>query len=121
MLIALSVAEALAREGLAVRLRRLVPQVNRLAAALLVVAGAYLTYYWLRLELGSNATLVGDPVLGFGTRFTARLQSLAGGEGRFVLLGAASIVLLAVAAGLWQQHRRQHTVAVLPTPTAPES
>ena len=121
MLIALSVSAALAREGLVVRLRQLVPQVNRLAAALLVVAGAYLTYYWLRLELGSNATLASDPVLGFGTRFTARLQSLARGEGRFVLLAAVSVVAVAVAAGLWQQHRRQHTVAVLPTPTAPES
>ncbi len=43
MLMALSLAAALAREGLAVRLRRLVPQVSRLAGALLVLAGTYLT------------------------------------------------------------------------------
>jgi cytochrome c-type biogenesis protein len=96
MLTAVSVAAALAREGLARRLRALIPYVTRIAGGLLVLAGGYLTYYWLRLELGSNATLADDPIVGFGTQFTARLQALAAGEGELVLIVAASIVLLAV-------------------------
>jgi cytochrome c-type biogenesis protein len=50
MLMALSLAAALAREGLAQRLRLLLPYVSRLAGALLLLAGAYVAYYWARLS-----------------------------------------------------------------------
>lgn len=102
VLMALSLAAALAREGLAHGLRRLLPHMSRIAGALLVVAGGYLVYYWLRLELGPSATLADDPVVGFVMRFTGRLQALAHGQGRAVVITAASIVALALVAGLWQ-------------------
>lgn len=104
---ALSVAAALARDGLARGLRRLVPHMGRIAGALLLVAGAYVSYYWLRLEFGDTATLADDPVVGFGTRFTARLEVLARGDGALVLIVAASVVGLALAAGLWQWRRQR--------------
>ncbi|MGH3114405.1 MAG: cytochrome c biogenesis CcdA family protein [Gaiellaceae bacterium] len=104
---ALSVAAALARDGLARGLRRLVPHMGRIAGALLLVAGAYVSYYWLRLEFGEKATLADDPVVGFGTRFTARLEVLARGDGGLVLIVAASVVGLALAAGLWQWRRQR--------------
>lgn len=106
VLTALSVAAALAREGLARGLRRLVPYMSRIAGALLLVAGAYVSYYWLRLEFGDNATLANDPIVGFGTRFTARLEVLARGEGAFVLIAAGIFVGIALAASLWQRSRR---------------
>ncbi len=74
-----------------------------------------------RVEFGSNATLASDPIVGLGTRFTARLQALAGGEGRIVLLVAASIVAVAVVASLWQlRRRRPPAVAISPTITSQE-
>ena len=118
MLTAVSLAAALAREGLAARLRRLLPYVTRATGALLILAGAYLTYYWLRLELGPNATLADDPVVGFGTRFTARLQSLAAGEGELVLLAAAAAVVLALAWSIVSGRRgRRRRVPLLPPTT----
>jgi cytochrome c-type biogenesis protein len=113
-LVALSLAAALAREGLATRLRRFAPYVGRVAGALLLLAGVYVAYYWLRLEYGSRATLASDPVVGFGTRFTARLQVLAGREGRFVLLAAAVIVAVGVCVACWQLLRRREGVRVAP-------
>ena len=110
MLTAVSLAAALARQGLAARLRRLLPYVTRATGVLLVLAGAYLTYYWLRLELGPAATLADDPIVGFGTRFTARLQSLASGEGELILVGAAVAVLLAIAWSAATVRRRRLTV-----------
>lgn len=114
MLTALSVAAALAREGLVARLRSVVPYVTRIAGGLLVIAGGYLTYYWLRLELGSNATLADDPIVGFGTRFTARLQVFAAGEGE-LLLGAASLVVLVALASGMVALRRDRSHALPPT------
>jgi hypothetical protein len=88
-----------------VRLRGLVPYVTRAAGLLLMLAGAYLSYYWLRIELGPTATLADDPIVGFGTRFTARLQALAAGEGELVLIAAAAVVLAALVWSALTAHR----------------
>ena len=111
VLTALSVAAALARQGLARGLRRLVPHMGRIAGALLLVAGAYVTYYWLRLEFGDKATLADDPVVGFATRFGARLEVLARQERTSLLVGAAIAVALALVAALWQRGRRRRVAA----------
>jgi cytochrome c-type biogenesis protein len=116
VLTALSVAAALAREGLARGLRRLLPYMSRIAGALLLLAGAYVSYYWLRLEFGDNATLANDPIVGFGSRFTARLEVLARGEGALVLIAAGIFVGLALAAALWQQSRRARGPRPAPDP-----
>lgn len=105
VLMALSLAAALAREGLARGLRRLLPHMSRIAGGLLVVAGGYLIYYWLRLELGPSATLADDPVVGFVLRFTGRVQALAQEDGRAVVIAAASVVGLALVLVLWQGSR----------------
>jgi cytochrome c biogenesis protein CcdA len=46
VLMALAVAVACARQGVAIRLRRLLPHVGRLAGVMLAVSGGYLVYYW---------------------------------------------------------------------------
>lgn len=109
MLMAISVTAAFLQQGLARRLGRLLPQMHRLSGGLLVLAGAYLTYYWVRVEFGPSATLASDPLVGAVTRFTARLQTYAQGGGALVVAAAALIVGLAVGASCWQwsRHRAQ--------------
>ena len=118
VLTALSVGAALAREGLARGLRRLLPHMGRISGALLVLAGTYLTYYWLRLELGETATIADDPIVGFGTRFTARIQALAFDAGGPILIVAAVAVGLALAAVCLRWSRRRRAGARNPLPLA---
>jgi len=124
VLTAVSLAAALAREGLARGLRRLLPHMSRIAGGLLVIAGGYLVYYWLRLELGPSATLADDPVVGFVTRFTGRVQVLAQEDGRTVVIAAAGVVGLGLVLALWQRSHgralRKGQRASLSPPGAPE-
>jgi cytochrome c-type biogenesis protein len=108
VLMALAVGAALVREGIARRVRPLLPHVGRIAGALLVVSGAYLVYYWARVRFGPAATLADDPIVGVVTRFTARLQSYATGNGRLVLGVAAVVVAAAVVATLVRRMRAHY-------------
>jgi cytochrome c-type biogenesis protein len=103
VLTALAVSAALLREGLATRLRALLPYAGKLAGALLVLCGLYVAYYWARVKFGPSATLADDPLVGPVTKFTAELQSYAAGDGRLVLVAAASIVALAAFAAIRQR------------------
>jgi cytochrome c biogenesis protein CcdA len=47
VLMALALAAAVLQRGLARRLRRIMPVLPRLSAALLILSGSYVTYYWL--------------------------------------------------------------------------
>ena len=107
VLIALAVAVALAREGLARRLRPLLPYVNRLAALLLFASGGYLTYYWARIRFGNQLTLADDPVVGTVSRYAAQLETFARRHGTPLLAAAAAIVALAAAAAVLQLLRRR--------------
>ena len=117
VLTALAVAAALARQGLASRMRRLLPHMNRISGALLVTAGMYMSYYWLRLEFGDTATLVDDPVVGFGFRFTSRLEVIAR-QDRALFLGTAAIVI-AIAVVVALVHRARHRPGVPPVLDSP--
>ncbi len=99
-IMALLVVATLLREGLARRLGPLAARLHRVSGLLLVLAGGYLTYFWARLEFGSSATLADDPIVGVATRYSARMQTLAGRLGLSLVL--ALLVLLALAAGAWR-------------------
>ena len=71
VLTALSLAAAFARDGIARALRPVLPQVGRIAGALLVASGGYLVYYWARLRFGNDLTVADDPVVGFAGRYWA--------------------------------------------------
>lgn len=107
VLMALAVAVALTREGLARRLRPLLAHVNRLAALLLFASGGYLTYYWARIRFGDQLTLADDPIVGTAGRYAAQLEIFARHHDAPLLAGAATIVAFAIAVGLLQLLRRR--------------
>jgi cytochrome c-type biogenesis protein len=106
VLMALSVLVALAREGAARAVRPLLPHMNRIAGLLLLASGAYLFYYWARLQFGDTATVADDPIVSFGVRFSGQARNFADGSGSLILVGAGAIVTIALATSLWQRRRR---------------
>jgi len=62
VLMVLTLAIALARQGIVHRFRAVLPHVNRISGALLVVAGAYVAYYgWYELQVRDGNTDPGGP------------------------------------------------------------
>ena len=96
----LSVAAALASTALVDRLRRIMPYVNRISGALLVVVGAYIGYYgWYELSLRSANANPADPVIGIAARFQGAVAGWVHAHGAWPWLAAlAAMVLAALAA-----------------------
>lgn len=111
MLMALSLGAALARNGLERALKRLLPYMHRIASGLLLVAGAYLTYYWSRVIWSPPATLGRDPLIGAMTRFASLVQRAAGSSGgRIAVLLAGGVVAVGIAVAAWQWSGRERSV-----------
>ena len=107
VLTALSVTIACARQGVASRMRLLLPHVGRLAGILLTASGVYLAYYWARIRFGDSVTLADDPVVGLAARYTAELQAFAERHGGPLIAGAGAVVAVAVASAVRSRlHRR---------------
>lgn len=103
VVMALAVTAAFVRTGLQRSLKRLLPHMNRITGALLLVTGGYLTYYWARVLFGSAATLSRDPLVGPVERFIASIQRTASsGGGRTFLIVAFALVAAAALVSLWQ-------------------
>lgn len=103
MLMALSLGAALARDGLARRLKGLLPHMQRIASGLLLIAGAYLTYYWARVIWSPPTSLSSDPLVGAMTRFATLVQRAAGSSGgRGAVLVAGGLVAIGIAVAMWQ-------------------
>lgn len=75
-----------ARDRLGQILRRALPRMQRISGALLVAAGVYLSYYWLRILLGPVSTLADDPIVGTVQRFTTRIERIATANSRAILV-----------------------------------
>ncbi len=113
MLMALSLGAALARDGLARRLKRLLPHMQRIASSLLLVAGAYLTYYWARVIWSPPESLGDDPFVGAMTRFATLVQRAAGSSGgRVAVLVAGSAVAIGIAVAMWQWSGQERSGSV---------
>ena len=122
MLIILSTGAALFRDGLVRAVRRMLPHMHTITGALLSLAGIYLSYFWLRVEFGSPATLSDDPIVGFVSDFTAAIERTATANGRTIIAIAAVGVIAIVAAALWrkpeevepgaasEEHQGEHSV-----------
>jgi cytochrome c-type biogenesis protein len=62
VLMVLTLAIALARQGIVRRFRAVLPHVNRISGALLVLAGAYVAYYgWYEIQVRGGNTDPGGP------------------------------------------------------------
>jgi cytochrome c-type biogenesis protein len=103
VLMALSVGAALLRQGLAKKVKGLLPYMHRIAAVLLLAAGGYLVYYWSVVLWAAPESLADDPFVTAMSRFTAWIQSSASTSGgRLLVLGAGAIVALALGWSLWR-------------------
>jgi cytochrome c-type biogenesis protein len=103
ILMALSLGAALARDGLARRLRRMLPHMQRIASGLLLITGAYLTYYWARVIWSPPSSLSNDLLVGAMTRFATLVQRAAGSaEGRAAVLIAGIFVAAGIGYAMWQ-------------------
>jgi cytochrome c-type biogenesis protein len=118
VLMALSVAAALAQQGLARWLRRFMPYLPRVTGGLLVAAGAYLTYYWWRIRFGARATLASDPIVGGVIRYTSRLTASAEGAASLLLILAGLVVAISAGA-TWVQWRRRTEASTVPPTSQP--
>ncbi len=114
-LVALAAVVALLREGIVRRLSPLVARLEIVSGLLLVLAGAYLTYYWARVRFGDTATLADDPIVGTTTLYSARVQTLAGRLGLSLILALVLATGLVIIAGLWQVRNGRRATA--PTPS----
>jgi cytochrome c-type biogenesis protein len=98
VLVSVTLAMAMGRRSLVGWLRRSARYLNRVAGSILVVAGAYIVFFWAT-NLSRGPTSPSDPVV-FVERISSVLTELVGGSPLLwgVLLGA--LVLVAVAYSL---------------------
>jgi cytochrome c biogenesis protein CcdA len=102
----LAVAAALAGSGLATRLRRVLPYVNRLSGALLLLVGAYVAYYgWYELSLFSGTGDGQDPVVAAAGRVQSVLAEWVYRQGAWPWL--VGVVVLAVGVAAWPRRGRE--------------
>lgn len=112
VLMTLSVTVALVREGVTRFVRPVLPYMSRLAGALLVVSGGYLTYYWARIRFGDTATLADDPIVGGVTRYAAEIQSYAADRASQLLIGGGSVLAAAALLSFWLWRRQSSARAL---------
>ncbi|MGK2958543.1 MAG: cytochrome c biogenesis CcdA family protein [Acidimicrobiales bacterium] len=103
---ALTVSVALARAGLAGRLRAALPYVSRFSGVLLVVAGAYVAWYgWFEVRTLSGGD-GSDPIVDRAVELQSWLQRTLVPDDAVTGLVAVTVVLAAVGAIVgWHRHR----------------
>ena len=123
----LTIAVALAKQGVVTSFRRILPHVNTISAALLIVAGVFVSYYgWVEIqELNAGSS---SRVVAASRDFQSDLQNWVErvGGGRLAL-GAAVVIAAAVAITLVVRRTGDDTptepsatpAAVDDTPTVP--
>lgn len=94
LLTGLTVAIALARQGLVRAIRRALPYIQRISGALLVVAGAYVAWYGYRTATDLGAS---DPIIDQAESLQSRIRGWIEGAGT-TTLGILLALLIAGAA-----------------------
>jgi cytochrome c-type biogenesis protein len=110
VLTTLTVTLALARGGLLAGLRQVLPYVDRVAGAFLVLAGLYLVYYWIyNLRFDATGSTTGNGVAATVENWSYRAQTWLQERGAWTMamllvltIGATAVVTLA---------RRRHDAA----------
>jgi len=96
-----TIAVSLARTGTVRRLRQLLPAVNRISGALLVLAGAYVAYYGAWELRGSDA----DPLVDRAQEVRDQLAEWVEGLPKWLLVG--TIAVAGLVAGAASRRRRR--------------
>jgi len=96
MLIVLGVGAAHAEGSIAARMKRLVPHMQRVSGVLLVAAGIYLSYYWIRLATLGATTAHADPVTRMVATAVAATERVAAAHGHLIM----ALVLVAATAAI---------------------
>jgi hypothetical protein len=107
------------RDRLVKGLRRAVPRMQRISGAFLLVAGVYLSYYWLRILFGPIATLADDPIVGTVQRFTARVERIATNNSGTILITSAIVVAAVGGYIVWRWWRSKETIPMKGSPAEP--
>jgi len=103
----LTVAVALAREGVVARMRRMLPYMGRISGVLVILAGAYVVYYgWWEIQVLSGNAPSGGPAEAV-TRLQDTLREWISdvGAGRIGLVMAAAILAAGGGMALRRSHR----------------
>jgi cytochrome c biogenesis protein CcdA len=104
----LTMAVALAKDGLVQRFRSLLPVMNRIAGALLVVAGLYVAYYgYYEVRLFFFDGGLDDPVIDAGEEIQGWLARKMPGPDNYVgwLVGGTAIIAAGVAWSVYRSRR----------------
>lgn len=107
---ALTVATALARDGLVRWLRRVVPYISRISGALLIVGGLFVMWYSLA-EIRVRDTLQSSSAFDSVTSWQGRIQDWMSSHQALVGWGAAAVVAVSAAVVAWRRwaNRRDGT------------
>lgn len=105
----LAVASALASSALVDRMRQVMPYVNRMSGAILLLVGAYVGYYgWYELQLFSATGDPRDPVIAVAARLQGTLAGWVFAHGPWPWLSAlTAMVLVALAWTHWRQRAQR--------------
>ena len=102
----LAVAVAVASSALVDRMRRVLPYVNRISGAVMLVVGLYVAWYgWFELRLFGSGETVDDPVIAAARRVQGALAGWVYSHGAWPWLIAFGAVAAAAAWG-WARRRR---------------
>lgn len=106
VVVSLTVYTALARNGLLRWLRRAMPYVNRVAAGLLLLSGAYITYYGIYEIRADRADgVVQDPVVEYFTELQGRATTWVQETGSLRLGTFLGAVTLTIGVLVWAARR----------------
>ncbi len=103
----LTLAVALAKDGIVNKFRALLPKMNRIAGALMLVAGAYVAYYgYYEVRVLIWGQDVEDPIIDVAIEIQNWLQGLVPDtdEAPWYALGGGVIIAIAI---VWDQLRRR--------------
>ncbi|OBK38101.1 hypothetical protein A5658_27075 [Mycobacterium sp. 1245111.1] len=104
----LAVAAALATTAVVNRLRRILPYVNRISGALLVLVGLYVGYYALyELRLHTAHALPSDALLGTAGRLQGGLAGWVHQHGALPWVLVFAVVVTCALAGTWYRRARR--------------
>jgi len=102
----LTLAVALAKDGLVAKFRSLLPKMNKVAGVLLLIAGAYVAYYgWYEVRLFNGSGSADDPIIDVAIDIQTWLQQFVPSVDNAPWFGLFGGVIF-VAAGVWAYRRR---------------